>query len=182
MVSKTEQKEALKFLNDYVFTTPNWILKNSVLTKIDKAPVEVVENLQNGVLNRILMPAVLDNLNKGESQDANAYALFDYLQDLKTDVFSELNTSSKIDIYRRNLQRNLVENLISKVNSANKVIVIGTSRLGGSENSDVKALVRGTLREIRDQASKASSQYADSVTKYHLEDLVYRIDKALEIK
>lgn len=182
LVSKTEQKEALKFLNDYVFTTPNWILKNSVLTKIDKAPVEVVENLQNGVLNRILMPAILDNLNKGESQDANAYALFDYLQDLKTDVFSELNTSSKIDIYRRNLQRNLVENLISKVNSANKVIVIGTSRLGGSENSDVKALVRGTLREIRDQASKASSQYADSVTKYHLEDLVYRIDKALEIK
>ena len=182
LVSKAEQKEALKFLNDYVFTTPNWILKNSVLTKIDKAPVEVVENLQNGVLNRILMPAVLDNLNKGESQDANAYALFDYLQDLKTDVFSELNTSSKIDIYRRNLQRNLVENLISKVNSANKVIVIGTSRLGGSENSDVKALVRGTLREIRDQASKASSQYADSVTKYHLEDLVYRIDKALEIK
>jgi len=182
LVSKTEQKEALKFLNDYVFTTPNWILKNSVLTKIDKAPVEVVENLQNGVLNRILMPAVLDNLNKGESQDANAYALFDYLQDLKTDVFSELNTSSKIDIYRRNLQRNFVENLISKVNSANKVIVIGTSRLGGSENSDVKALVRGTLREVRDQASKASSQYADSVTKYHLEDLVYRIDKALEIK
>ena len=182
LVSKTEQKEALKFLNDYVFTTPNWILKNSVLTKIDKAPVEVVENLQNGVLNRILMPAVLDNLNKGESQDANAYALFDYLKDLKTDVFSELNTSSKIDIYRRNLQRNFVENLISKVNSANKVIVIGTSRLGGSENSDVKALVRGTLREIRDQASKASSQYADSVTKYHLEDLVYRIDKALEIK
>ena len=182
LVSKTEQKEALKFLNDYVFTTPNWILKNSVLTKIDKAPVEVVENLQNGVLNRILMPAVLDNLNKGESQDANAYVLFDYLQDLKTDVFSELNTSSKIDIYRRNLQRNFVENLISKVNSANKVIVIGTSRLGGSENSDVKALVRGTLREIRDQASKASSQYADSVTKYHLEDLVYRIDKALEIK
>jgi hypothetical protein len=108
--------------------------------------------------------------------------LFDYLQDLKTDVFSELNTSSKIDIYRRNLQRNFVENLISKVNSANKVIVIGASRLGGSENSDVKALVRGTLREIRDQASKASSQYADSVTKYHLEDLVYRIDKALEIK
>jgi hypothetical protein len=182
LVSKIEQKEALKFLNDYVFTTPNWILKNSVLTKIDKAPVEVVENLQNGVLNRILMPAVLDNLNKGESQDANAYALFDYLKDLKTDVFSELNTSSKIDIYRRNLQRNFVENLISKVNSANKVIVIGTSRLGGSENSDVKALVRGTLREIRDQASKASSQYADSVTKYHLEDLVYRIDKALEIK
>lgn len=179
LVSKTEQKEALKFLNDYVFTTPNWILKNSVLTKIDKAPVEVVENLQNGVLNRILMPAILDNLNKGESQDANAYALFDYLQDLKTDVFSELNTSSKIDIYRRNLQRNLVDNLLSKTDSATSASII---RMGSSDNSDVKALVRGTLRDIRNEASKAVSQYSDSVTKYHLEDLVYRIDKALEVK
>ena len=46
LVSKSEQKEVLKFLSENVFTTPNWLLKTSVLTKIDKSPVEVVENLQ----------------------------------------------------------------------------------------------------------------------------------------
>ena len=179
LVSKTEQKEALKFLNDYVFTTPNWILKKDVLNKINRTPVDVVSNLQNGVLNRILMNGVLENLNKGESIDINAYSLFDYLQDLKSNIFSELKTSSKIDIYRRNLQRSFVDNLLSKTDSATSASII---RMGSSDNSDVKALVRGTLRDIRNEASKSASQYSDSVTKYHLEDLVYRIDKALEVK
>ena len=179
LVSKTEQKEALKFLNDYAFTTPNWILKKDVLNKINRTPVDVVSNLQNGVLNRILMNGVLENLNKGESIDINAYSLFDYLQDLKSNIFSELKTSSKIDIYRRNLQRSFVDNLLSKTDSATGASII---RMGSSDNSDVKALVRGTLRDIRNEASKSASQYSDSVTKYHLEDLVYRIDKALEVK
>ena len=179
LVSKAEQKEALKFLNDYAFTTPNWILKKDVLNKINRTPVDVVSNLQNGVLNRILMNGVLENLNKGESIDINAYSLFDYLQDLKSNIFSELKTSSKIDIYRRNLQRSFVDNLLSKTDSATSASII---RMGSSDNSDVKALVRGTLRDIRNEASKSASQYSDSVTKYHLEDLVYRIDKALEVK
>lgn len=46
-----------------------------------------MSNLQNGVLNRILMNGVLENLNKGESIDINAYSLFDYLQDLKSTIF-----------------------------------------------------------------------------------------------
>ena len=44
LVSKSEQKEALKFLSENVFTT-KLVVKTSVLTKIDKS-VEVVENLQ----------------------------------------------------------------------------------------------------------------------------------------
>ena len=45
----------------------------------------------------------------------------------------------------------------------------------------MKSLTRGVLREIKADASK-SAQNAHAVTKYHLEDLVYRIDKALEVK
>jgi hypothetical protein len=63
------------------------VVKTSVLTKIDKSPVEVVENLQKTVLNRILSEGVLNKLYEGESLDANAYAVFDYLQDLKTVYF-----------------------------------------------------------------------------------------------
>ena len=65
LVSKAEQKEALAFLSNQIFTTPNWLLKNSVLTKIDKSPVEVVEGLQNNVLNRVLSEGVLNKLYEG---------------------------------------------------------------------------------------------------------------------
>lgn len=180
LVSKTEQKEALKFLSENVFTTPNWLLKTSVLTKIDKSPVEVVENLQKTVLNRVLSEGVLNKLYEGESLDANAYAVYDYLQDIKNSVFSELKSSSKIDIYRRNLQKNFVETLIARTQASKPST--GRNAETISDNSDVKSLTRGVLREIKADASKNAQNAQDAVTKYHLEDLVYRIDKALEVK
>ena len=64
------------------------------------------------MLNRVLSEGVLNKLYEGESLDANAYTVYDYLQDIKNSVFSELKSSSKIDIYRRNLQKNFVETLI----------------------------------------------------------------------
>ena len=180
LVSKTEQKEALKFLSENVFTTPNWLLKTSVLTKIDKSPVEVVENLQKTVLNRVLSEGVLNKLYEGESLDANAYAVYDYLQDIKNSVFAELKSSSKIDIYRRNLQKNFVETLIARTQASKPST--GRNAETVSDNSDVKSLTRGVLREIKADASKNAQNSQDAVTKYHLEDLVYRIDKALEVK
>ena len=180
LVSKSEQKEALKFLSENVFTTPNWLLKTSVLTKIDKSPVEVVENLQKTVLNRVLSEGVLNKLYEGESLDANAYAVYDYLQDIKNSVFSELKSSSKIDIYRRNLQKNFVETLIARTQESKPST--GRNAETISDNSDVKSLTRGVLREIKADASKNAQNAQEAVTKYHLEDLVYRIDKALEVK
>ena len=180
LVSKSEQKEALKFLSENVFTTPNWLLKTSVLTKIDKSPVEVVENLQKTVLNRVLSEGVLNKLYEGESLDANAYAVYDYLQDIKNSIFSELKSSSKIDIYRRNLQKNFVETLIARTQASKPST--GRNAENVSDNSDVKSLTRGVLREIKADASKNAQNAQDAVTKYHLEDLVYRIDKALEVK
>ncbi|MEZ7888949.1 MAG: zinc-dependent metalloprotease [Cloacibacterium sp.] len=180
LVSKSEQKEALKFLSENVFTTPNWLLKTSVLTKIDKSPVEVVENLQKTVLNRVLSEGVLNKLYEGESLDANAYAVYDYLQDIKNSVFAELKSSSKIDIYRRNLQKNFVETLIARTQASKPST--GRNAETVSDNSDVKSLTRGVLREIKADASKNAQNAQDAVTKYHLEDLVYRIDKALEVK
>lgn len=181
LVSKAEQKEALAFLSNQIFTTPNWLLKNSVLTKIDKSPVEVVEGLQNNVLNRILSEGVLNKLYEGESLDAKAYTLYDYLQDIKNSIFSELKTSAKIDIYRRNLQNNFVEDLLTRTQSVRQVSS-GRNSDFVSGNSDVKAIVRGVLKEIKTDASKAAQSSQDAVTKYHLEDIVYRIDKNLEIK
>lgn len=180
IVSKAEQKEALKFLSDQIFTTPQWLLKSSVLTKINKSPIEVVEGLQNNVLNRIMAENILNNIYAAQSMDANAYSLYDYLHDLKSSVFTELPAAGKIDLYRRNLQRNFVESLIERT-ATEKSATPGRSA-AASQHSDVKALVRGMLKEIRTEAANASAKAQDAVAKYHLEDMVYTIDKALEIK
>jgi hypothetical protein len=133
------------------------------------------------VLNRVLSEGVLNKLYEGESLDPKAYTLYDYLQDIKNSVFSELKNSAKIDIYRRNLQNNFVEDLLARTQST-KQISSGRTYEFISGNSDIKAIVRGVLKEIKTDASKAAQSSQDAVTQYHLQDLVYKIDKNLEIK
>ena len=140
----------------------------------------MVSSLQSTVLSRILSNGILENLNKGESVDANAYSTYEFLKDLKSHIFSELESTSKIDLFRRNLQRGFVENLISKTETS--APSSSTFRISSSDNTDVKSIVRGILRDIRKQSAQSTSQYSDPITKYHLEDLVYKIDKVLEIK
>lgn len=176
VVNKEEQKRALAFLNDNVFTAPEWLLKKDIFQATGKAPVTIVENLQNSVLNRILSPNVLQLMYQNQVMDRNAYALVDYMNDLKGNVFS----AASPDIYRRNLQRNYVNSLISLLNTRSGGSSRGSGGVSVSENSDVSAVVRGTLLSIKGEL--VSKNTSDTLNRYHNEDLVYRIEKALDPK
>lgn len=162
VVSKAEQKEALKFLDNQIFTTPQWLLKAEIFDKINQTPIQVVERLQSGVMNRILSSMVLQKMYTSQSVDANAYALVDYMHDLKQTIFADKTP----DLYRRNLQRNYVNTMIGL--------------LGTKSNSDVVAVVRGTLKDLETELKNTSS--ADRMNRYHYEDLQMTIQKALDPK
>lgn len=165
VVAKKDQQEALQFLNENIFTTPQWLLKKDIFEKTGKAPVKTVEEMQNGVLGRILSPMVLQSLYQSEAVDQNSYSLIEYFSDLNNSIIKKDN----VDIYGRNLQRNYVDILIKLIDTKN------------SDKSDVSAIVRGNLNTIKkDLAAKTASD--DLVNKYHYEDLVFRIEKALDPK
>jgi hypothetical protein len=173
VVAKEDQRAALNFLKQNIFETPEWLLNNDIYEKTGTSPVEVVEKLQNSVLNRILSDNVLQMMYQSQAVDKNAYQLTDYMSELKTAVFT-----GESDLYRRNLQRNYVESMLTLLNSkpAANTLRFGRS-VTVSENSDVKSIVRGTLNELKNEL-KAKSE-ADATTKYHYEDLVFRLEKAL---
>ncbi len=177
IVSKQQQKEALQFLNENIFTTPQWLLKKEIFEKTGTNPVDVVERLQNNVMNRILSGSVLQMMYISQAMDENAYPLAEYMVDLKSNIFNNQN-----DIYRRNLQRNYVESMISLLNLKPSPAV--SSRffrtVSISDNSDVKAIVRGTLNDLKNELQNKSS--ADTTMRYHYSDLVYRLEKALNPK
>lgn len=179
VVAKTQQKEALQFLSENIFATPNWLLKNEIFQKTGTSPIEVVEKLQNNVLNRILSNNVLQMMYQSESLDKNSYQITEYMTDLKNSVFS-----GDLDIYRRNLQRNYVESMIAVLNSKASPISTTNGRffrtVNISDNSDVKAIVRGTLNDLKTQFQNNTS--SNLITKYHQEDLIFRIEKALNPK
>lgn len=164
VVAKYEQKRALKFLEENVFTTPDWILPIDIFNKTGKTPVAVVEGIQNGVLDRILSAPVLNKMYSSQLMDNKAYPLVEYLGDVQQSIFN----NGKPDIYQRNLQRNYVGSLLKLVNK----------NVALADNSDVSALVRGNLMELMNMLKNKSTE--DTVTKYHYQDLVYRIDSTFK--
>lgn len=163
VVAKKDQKEAMKFLDENVFTTPQWLIKKDIFEKTGKTPVKTVEEIQNGVLSRILSPMVLQNMYQMEAIEPDTYSVIELLSDLNTSILKKDN----VDIYTRNLQRNYIDSLIKLVDNK-------------SDKSDVSALVRGNLNTIKKELSAKSA--SDVVNKYHFEDLVFRIEKALDPK
>ncbi|REC43968.1 hypothetical protein DRF69_07045 [Chryseobacterium sp. 5_R23647] len=165
VVAKKDQKEAMKFLNENVFITPQWLLKKDIFEKTGKTPVKTVEEIQNVVLGRVLSPMVLQSLYQSEAVDQNSYPLVELFSDLNSSIIKKDNA----DIYGRNLQRNYVDTLIRLIDNKN------------SDKSDVSAIVRGNLNTIKkDLLAKTASN--DLINKYHNEDLVFRIEKALDPK
>ncbi len=179
VVSKKEQVQALGFLNEQIFTTPQWLFKKEVFENTNKSPVTVVENLQRTVLTRILNPMILQKMYLSQSVDKDAYALADYMHDLKGYVW----TSQSPDLYQRNLQRNYVNSLVSLV--GDKPAAASSARgssLSISSNSDVAAVARGVLHEIQKEAKGRASSSSDRMVRYHFDDIDYRIEKVLNPK
>ncbi len=163
-VSKKDQKEALSFLDKNVFQTPNWLLNKSIYEKTGKMPVKTVEDLQNTVFNRILSPMVLQNMYQMEAVGGANYSVIDYLSDLENVVFKNND-----DIYSRNLQRNYVSSLSKLVDNRN------------NDQTDITAFVRGRLSDLKSRlASKLKA--GDQSSKYHYQDLIFRIEKTLDPK
>jgi len=163
-VAKKDQQEAMKFLQDNIFITPQWLLKKEIFEKTGKTPVKTVEDIQTGVLARILSPMVLNNMYQMETIDQNTYTMVDLFSDLNSSIIKKENP----DVYGRNLQRNYVDNLIRLIDIKN------------SDRSDVSAIARGNLTMIKKELSAKTD--SNTVNKYHYEDLVFRIEKALDPK
>ena len=127
-------------------------------------PAKTVEDLQNTVFNRILSPMVLQNMYQMEAVGGANYAVIDYLSDLENVVFKNND-----DIYSRNLQRNFVSSLSKLVDNRN------------NDQTDITAFVRGRLSDLKSRlASKLNA--GDQSSKYHYQDLIFRIEKTLDPK
>jgi hypothetical protein len=112
----------------------------------------------------------------------------DLFSDLKKGIWSELATRKPIDVYRRNLQKSYVSILDNLLNPpATTTITIGggfgaSTPSVSTDKSDIKSLVRAHLTALKNEVNAAAAGSTDSMTKYHLQDISKRIDKALNPK
>jgi hypothetical protein len=166
-VSRQRQKEAVAFLNERGFHPPMKLLRDDVLNKLQPwGWTDRVLQGQASLLSRLLADTRLTRMIELEARHgAQAYPVRELLSDLRGGIFAELQqTNPKIDVYRRNVQRAYVQNLVSKIeNSA----------------TEVRALARGELQTLGAELAKAHGRSQDPVTRLHLDDLMLQVQDAL---
>ncbi|MFV8226214.1 zinc-dependent metalloprotease [Christiangramia aquimixticola] len=174
-VPKNIQKQAVSFLNKEAFTTPQWMLDENLLGKIESTKVvDRIQSLQTRALENLLNKDRLKRMvNNEESNTKESYAVVEMMRDLRKGIFKELYTSKQTDAFRRNLQRSYVD--------------IAASYLEELENgkdreilkSDIMPLMRGELSHLKKDLNGRKYNIRHALTRYHWEDLVARIDAVL---
>jgi len=190
VVPKAKQKEAVDFLNKQLFTTPSWLIDNEIFDKTGINAISTVGGLQDIILNRILATRNLTKLIDAEAEKgSNAYSTNELLSDLKKGIWSELAGKAKIDVYRRNLQKsyiNILDGLLNPPKSGGSsdiiVIMLGGGSLTNTDKSDIKSVVRAHLSSLRNEVKAAAAATTDPMSRYHLQDILVRIDNSLNPK
>jgi len=185
-VPKAHQKEAMQFLHDNLFETPEWLINKDIFDRIEfTGSVERVRALQSRTVNNILSLGKMQRLTEAYTFDNKAYSLPDMMSDLRSGIWSELRTGKKIDTYRRNLQRAHIDRLEYLMTAKNqtasrrsspyvKVTPVNTSQ------SDIRAVVRAELKTLRSQLRSARG--GDTMSRIHIADAIERINLILDPK
>ena len=187
-VPKDHQRNAVKFLNEQLFKTPTWMIDKNIFNKTGfSGNIERINSIQTRGLNGVLSPGKMARMIENETLNGNnAYKITTLFYDLRRGVWSELYNGKTIDTYRRNLQRAHIERLDYLLNDAKSQRGFNAGYLKRStvniDQSDIKAMVRGELNRLKRDIKANVGKAANTVSKYHLQDALARIDMALDPK
>ncbi len=166
-VPKGKQKRAMSFLQNHLFTTPTWLLNESLSRKFEpNGVVKRMSDLQSNGLNLLFNKDRLNSMSENESLNGkSAYTVFELFEDTRTAIFA---TGKAKDVYGRNLQRLFIE----------KMEAILKMEEPDAEVSDMKAAARATLFSLK--KSLKSKKKFSSMEQMHLTDLKIRIKAMLK--
>ena len=176
------QSDAMNFLLNHAFQTPDWMMNKEILGRIqDAGIIDRMRSLQVRYLNSLMDMGRMQRLIEAEYFDGpQAYGLMDMCKTLRNGLWIEINGGQTIDLGRRNLQRAYLERmeyLLTEEQPSSRFFR-GT-RVDVSQ-SDIRAVVRAELKTLHSDLEKAVKKTSDNMTKIHLEDCVSRIEAILE--
>jgi len=188
-VAKTRQKRNMQFLQSQLFKTPKWLINKDILNKIEySGNVNGIGALQERTLKSLLSIGKMGRLVENETLNGSkAYSLINMMDDIRRGIWSELSSGRSIDTYRRNLQRAYIDrlNYLMTVKSQPKLSKFGRYTKGTKVNisqSDIRAVVRGELNILKNQVKVAITKAPNRNTRYHLQDVLKRIENILDPK
>ena len=171
-VERERQADAVGFLNENAFQTPDFMIKPAILRRLEPSGViSRIRNSQRSVMNFLLNADRFTRLVEQEALDTNAYTPTRFLGDLRNGVWSELAEESvRTDAFRRNVQRIYLDLLDARLNG------------NGSVSDDMRAFLRGQLAILDGEVAASVARASDQATRFHLEDVRDHIARILDPK
>ena len=165
-VSRSDQERALEFIGREVFGDLEWLIPESIIANIGYSEAtEKVYGLQHNALKSLLRDNRMLRLSEAQMFGADVPGVMEVLKEVRKYIVTENPDQTK-----RQLQRHLVEFLLSKISKeADEQI----------KASDLPAIYRLHLKELEEQFIDWSNS-TDELNQAHFADLKERIRKALE--
>lgn len=180
-----KQKEAMTFLNTQLFATPTWLINRDLIERTGVNPVDIFQGAQKSTLAKLQSAGTLSKLINDEALNGTkAYTPANLFSDLKAGIWSELYAHKNIDVYRRNLQKAYVDNMIKLITppaASSSGQSFPGMRSADPMGSDVSSIGRAHLTTLAKDIRTAIPT-ANGMSKYHLQDLLVRINSALNPK
>jgi len=186
-VSLAKQKEAIRYFNEEIFATPKWLLDPQILNKIEPGfGSNAVEKLQQEVVASVTSQSRLYRMMVNQRDyGKGAYSPQQWLNDLKSGIFTELKTGKPIDSYRRTMQKMYVGSIITMYNKRFALqgsldnILAGVTPTEILLYSNVKPLALQHLKDLRTDINAAIARTSDQDSKIHLIYLKQMLNKIL---
>ncbi|MEE8147636.1 MAG: zinc-dependent metalloprotease, partial [Longimicrobiales bacterium] len=191
-VSRQRQEEAVQFLAENAFQTPEMFSDVEILSRIEAAGVlQRLRQSQSRVINTLLNKGRMDRLSEYEAfvdDPSSVYTAADLMEDLREAIWSELDDRTvTVDVYRRNLQRAYLEGVERQLNPPAAGEGGGGGRRGGFGQaqqprweSDQRPVLRGELLELDALCEAAVERAGDAMTRLHLRDIRMEIERILK--
>jgi hypothetical protein len=185
---RDKQVRAMEFLNEQLFETPEWMLDEEIFNKIQfDGYLEDLRNLQERTLDDLLDFGRFARMMENEEINEDAYTPIEMMEDLRKGLFSELRSGKEITRARRNLQRTYITRMHELMTEEQSALparyrsYINRSNIE-VKNSDIRPLVRAELKQLKKDLQSGLYRTRDTMSKYHIEDAIERIDDILDPK
>lgn len=185
---RERQREALQFLNQNVFRTPEFFLDPVVLRRIEpEGALARIRTAQNAVLTSLLNNNRMTRLieyNALARNKSETYLLREMVGDVRDGIWTELaRPSVRTDPFRRNLQYAYLEQLGAKINGPFPTAPTGVSpqqaAIFAPPPDEARGLLRSELIALDAQLRDAIPRAGDPDTRIHLVSARHRIDVIL---
>jgi len=170
-VEKDKQERAVKFLNEQLFATPNWLVDAEILGRIQQdGLVDRMRGIQVRILSRLTREEMLMRMIENEAlNEGDAYTVTGLFTNMRQGIWGELYNGRKIDTYRRNLQKEHIDRLGELMNLEDDEYA----------NSDIPSIAMATLTRLESDIRGGISRQSDATSRFHLQDIQKRIDRIL---